>query len=158
MNDAELSSLLAGCAARCPYPGAWQEGPLTERAVDGVRYVLVAVDPEVSALGVRREDGSLWCLPEGGEPQLVNSGVEAFVAFTRAYEKAAAEADAYDGPGAGPDEGLDGNEAVDLAERDADELTEALLERFAELDAEAVADENAFWCVAAEELGYGMSV
>ncbi|MFE7426580.1 SUKH-4 family immunity protein [Streptomyces sp. NPDC014735] len=153
MNDAELASLLAGCA-RCPYPGAWQDSPFTERTVDGARYALVAVDPGLSALGVRRDDGSLWGLPEDGVPYLVNSGVEAFVAFNRAYEEAAAEAAAYEGPGDGPDEA----EAVDLAEEAADALTEALVERFGALDAEAVADENSFWCVAAEELGYGMSV
>ncbi|OKJ40006.1 SUKH-4 family immunity protein [Streptomyces sp. CB01580] len=153
MNDAELASLLAGCA-RCPYPGAWQDSPFTERTVDGARYALVAVDPGLSALGVRRDDGSLWGLPEDGVPYLVNSGVEAFVAFNRAYEEAAAEAAVYEGPGDGPDEA----EAVDLAEEAADALTEALVERFGALDAEAVADENSFWCVAAEELGYGMSV
>ncbi|MFE0686876.1 hypothetical protein ACFV0Z_01945 [Streptomyces xiamenensis] len=43
-----------------------------------------------------------------------------------------------------------------MAEQAAGALTDALLERFAALDAEAVADENSFWCVAAEELGYGM--
>ncbi|TCO55580.1 hypothetical protein EV192_1071, partial [Actinocrispum wychmicini] len=66
-----------------------------ERTVDGARYALVAVDPGLSALALRRDDGSLWCLPEGGVPHLVNSSVEAFVAFNRAYEEAAAEAAAY---------------------------------------------------------------
>ncbi|MFI9627356.1 SUKH-4 family immunity protein [Streptomyces sp. NPDC052042] len=153
MNDAELASLLAGCV-RCPYPGAWLDSPFTERTVDGTRYALVAADPGLSALGVRRADGSLWGLPEDGGPHLVNSSVEAFVAFNRAYEEAAADAAAYEGPG----DGLDDAEAVDLAEEAADALTEALVERFGALDAEAVADENSFWCVAAEELGYGMSV
>ncbi|WP_228022717.1 SUKH-4 family immunity protein [Streptomyces acidicola] len=114
---------------------------------------MVADDPGLSALGVRREDGSLWCLPEDGVPHLVNSSVEAFVAFNRAYEEAAAEAAAYEGPG----DGLGGAEAVDLAEQAADALTEALLERFGALDAEAVADENSFWHIGAEEMGYGMS-
>lgn len=153
MNDAELASLLAGCA-RCPYPGAWQDLPFAERTVDGARYALVAVDPGLSALGVRRDDGSLWCLSEDGVPHLLNSSVEAFIAFNRAYEEAAAEADAYEGPG----DGLGDAEAVDLAEQAAEALTEALLERFGALDAEAVADENSFWHVGAEELGYGMSV
>ncbi|MDF3297890.1 SUKH-4 family immunity protein [Streptomyces tropicalis] len=153
MIDAELVSLLAGCA-RCPYPGVWQGSPFAERMVDGARYVLVAVDAGLSALGVRRDDGSLWCLPQDGAPGLVNSSVEAFVAFNRAYEEAAAEAAAYEGPG----DGLGDAETVDLAEQAADALTEALLERFRALDAEAVADENAFWHIGAEELGYGMSV
>ncbi|MEW2492551.1 SUKH-4 family immunity protein [Streptomyces nodosus] len=153
MKDAELASLLAGCA-HCPYPGAWQDSPFSERRVDGVRYALVAVDPGLSALGVRHDDRSLWCLPEDDAPHLVNSSVVAFVAFNRAYEEAAAEAAAYEGPG----DGLGDAEAVDLAEQAADALTEALLERFAALDAEAVADENSFWHIGVEELGYGMSV
>ncbi|MFF9351316.1 SUKH-4 family immunity protein [Streptomyces sp. NPDC014734] len=153
MNDAELASLLAGCT-HCPYPGTWQIPPFTERAVDGARYALVAVDPGASALGVRRDDGSLWGLPEDGVPHLVNSGVEAFVAFDRAYAEAATEAAAYEGPG----DDLDEDEAVDRAEEAADALTEALVTRFEALDTEAVADESSFWCIAAEELGYGMSV
>ncbi|SBU98094.1 SUKH-4 immunity protein [Streptomyces sp. MnatMP-M77] len=153
MNDAEAASLLAGCA-RFPYPGAWQDSPFAGRTVGGARYAVVAVDPGLSVLGLRRDDGSLWCLPEDGAPRLVNSSVEAFVAFNRAYEEAAAEAASYEGPG----DGLDEDEAVDLAEEAADALTEALLERFGMLDAEAVADENSFWHIGAEELGYGMSV
>lgn len=124
--------------------------PFAERTVDGVRYAVVALDPGLSALGVRRTDGSVWGLPEDGAPHLVNSSVAAFVACSRAHTEAAAEAAGYDGAGDDGDE--------DAAERAADALTEALLERFAALDAPAVADENAFWCVAAEELGYGMSV
>ncbi|MFE7191848.1 SUKH-4 family immunity protein [Kitasatospora sp. NPDC057541] len=153
MDDAELASLLAGRAG-CPYPGAWQDAPFAERVVDGVRYALVAVDPGLSALAVRRDDGSLWCLPEGGGRDLVNSGVAAFVAFTRAYDAAATEAAAYDGPG----DGLDDDAAWEAAEEAAEALTERLLEGFGERDAAAVADENSFWCVAAEEIGYGMSV
>ncbi|MFK4111261.1 SUKH-4 family immunity protein [Streptomyces sp. NPDC002176] len=153
MNDAEVASLLAGCAGS-PFPGMWQGSPLAERVVDGVRYALVAIDPGLSALALRRHDGSLWCLPEDGVPQLVNSSVDVFVAFNRAYEKAAAEAAAYEGPG----DGLDDDETVDLAGQAADVLIETLLERFGALDAEAVADENSFWHIAAEELGYGMSV
>ncbi|MEU6351548.1 SUKH-4 family immunity protein [Streptomyces sp. NPDC047072] len=152
MNDTEVASLLAGCA-NSPYPGKWQDAPFVERTVDGVRHALVAVDPGLSALALRRDDGSLWYLPEDDAPHLVNSGVEAFAAFARAYEQAAAEAEAYEGPG----DGLDEDEAADLAEEAADELTEALLERFGNLDAAAVTDENSFWHTAAEELGYGMS-
>ncbi|MGW2181885.1 SUKH-4 family immunity protein [Streptomyces sp. NPDC001732] len=153
MDDTELASLLAGCA-RFPHPGAWQDPPFAERTAGGVRYALVAVDPGLSALGVRRDDGSVWGLPEDGAPHLVNSGVEAFVAFNRAYEEAADEAAAYEGPC----DGADDAGAVDLAEQAADALTDALVERFEALDAGAVADENSFWCTAAEELGYGMSV
>ncbi|MFF8915433.1 SUKH-4 family immunity protein [Streptomyces sp. NPDC015032] len=116
-----------------------------------MRYAVVALDPGLSALGVRRTDGSLWGLPEDGVPHLVNSSPEALVAFTRAYERAAAEAAAYEGPES------DSDEAEDLAEQAADALTDALMERFGALDAAAVADENSFWCIAAEELGYSMN-
>ncbi|WP_259454092.1 SUKH-4 family immunity protein [Streptomyces ginkgonis] len=149
MDDAETAGALARCTP-CPYPGRWQEAPFAERTVDGVRYAVVALDPGLSALGVRRTDGAVWGLPEDGAPHLVNSSVAAFVACSRAHAEAAAGYDGYDGAGDDGDE--------DAAERAADALTEALLERFAALDAPAVADENAFWCVAAEELGYGMSV
>jgi hypothetical protein len=152
VDDARLAEQLAGRAA-CPYPGTWQQPPYAERAVDGVRYALVAVDPGLSALGVRRDDGSLWGLPDGAEPHLVNSGVPAFVAFTGLYAAAAAEAEAYEGP---DDEDDEAGEDV-AAEDAADALTEELTARFREVDAPAVADENAFWCVAAEELGYSMS-
>ncbi|MFD0526776.1 hypothetical protein ACFQ1I_05085 [Kitasatospora arboriphila] len=37
-----------------------------------------------------------------------------------------------------------------------DALTDALLAKFAALDPAAVADENSFWHIAAEELGYGI--
>ncbi|MGX2997587.1 SUKH-4 family immunity protein [Streptomyces sp. JNUCC 64] len=148
MDDTALAALLAGRAPH-PYPGVWQEPPFAEREADGARYALVALDPGLSALGVRRSDGSVWGLPDDGEPFRLNSGAAAFVAFTRAYGEAAAEAEAYEAPDSDPD--------GDEAERAADALTEALLERFAAIDAEAVADENAFWCVVAEELGYGMA-
>ncbi|GGV85663.1 hypothetical protein GCM10015535_32670 [Streptomyces gelaticus] len=82
----------------------------------------------------------------------MNSSAAAFVAFSRAYEEAAAEADAYEGPDS------ESGAAEDPAEEAADALTEALMERFEAMDAAAVADENTFWCVAAEELGYGMNV
>ncbi|MFJ3640212.1 SUKH-4 family immunity protein [Streptomyces sp. NPDC090108] len=153
MNDTEAAALLAGCADS-PYPGVWQDSPFTERAVGGARYALVAVDPGLSALAVRRDDGSLWCLPEDGDPRWVNSGVEAFAAFHHAYGEAATEAAAFEGA----DDGTADDEALELAEQAADALTEALLDRFRALDPDAVADENSFWHIAAEELGYGMNV
>ncbi|MFG2819089.1 SUKH-4 family immunity protein [Kitasatospora sp. NPDC048365] len=101
-------------------------GPLTPR------YGVVAVDPGLSPLALRRADGSLWILPEDGAPRLLNSSLEAFVVYGEAAEEA--------------------------AEHAADAVTEALLERFRVVDAAAVADENSCWHIAAEELGYGMSV
>ncbi|MEU2632463.1 SUKH-4 family immunity protein [Kitasatospora sp. NPDC007106] len=151
MNDAQLAALLTGCA-EAPYPGTWQDAPFAERTVEGVRYALVAVDPGVSALGMRREDGSLWLLPGWSTPRLVNTRAETFAAFTRLYEEAAAEADAFE---ADSDED-DSDEAVDRATAAGDALTDALLAKFAALDPAAVADENSFWHIAAEELGYAI--
>ncbi|MFB6819168.1 SUKH-4 family immunity protein [Streptomyces sp. NPDC056347] len=151
MDDMTLASLLAGCADG-PYPGSWQAAPFTEHTVDGVLYALVALDPGLSALGVRRTDGSLWGLPEDDTPHLVNSSAAAFIACSRAYARAAAEAEAYTAPDP------ESEDLEDIAEAAADALSEALLARFEAVDAAAVADENSFWCVAAEELGYAMSV
>jgi hypothetical protein len=150
VTDAEIDARLAE-RGPVPYPGIWHAPPFTDRTVHDVRYAVVAFDLGLSALGVRRDDGTLWIVPADGEPDQVNSSLDAFVACTRAYEQSRAEADAYEGP----DD--DSDEADDLAEQAADALTDALLERLAEIDAVAVAEENSFWSVAAEELGYGMS-
>jgi hypothetical protein len=146
MDDAALVALFAGSAG-CPYPGEWQAAPLAERSVDGVAHAIVALDLGISALGVRRDDGSLWILPDDDEPDLVNISVEAFVAFTHEYAKADAEAEAYE----------EGDDA-DASEQAADRFTDAVLARFREIDPAAVAHENSFWSIAAEELGYGISV
>ncbi|MFF7214743.1 SUKH-4 family immunity protein [Streptomyces sp. NPDC008238] len=150
MDDAELASLLAGCSD-WPYPGEWQGAPFSERTVEDVRYAVVALDPGVSAIGLRRTDGSLWLLGNDGTARLLNSGHEEFVAFCRAYEQAAHEAERYEAP-----EDDDSDEALERAMRDADALTDALVERFRAVDAAAVADENSYWHIAAEELGYSM--
>ncbi|MFG2475095.1 hypothetical protein [Streptomyces fagopyri] len=89
-----------------------------------------------------------WCSPAG---ELRCGGVRR---LQPRFEEAAAEADTYEGPGGG----LSEDETVDLAEQASDALTEALLERFGVFDAEAVAHENSFWHIGAEELGYGMNV
>ncbi|WP_431961701.1 SUKH-4 family immunity protein [Actinacidiphila sp. bgisy160] len=111
---------------------------------------MVALDPGVNAIGRRRRDGSPWLPPSNGAPRPLNSGPEAFAAFTRAYEQAAQEADQYEGPEDDSDEG------PDHAMRAADALTGALLERFRGRDAAAVADGNSFRHIAAEELGCDM--
>ncbi|BCJ28774.1 SUKH-4 family immunity protein [Actinocatenispora sera] len=145
MDDAALVALFAGSAG-CPYPGEWQAAPLSERSVGGVPHAIVALDSGISALGVRRDDGSLWILPDDDEPDLVNASVEAFVAFTHEYVKANAEVEAHES-----------NDA-EASERGADQFADALRARFRELDAPAVADEDSFWSIAAEELGYRMIV
>ncbi|MDT0269995.1 SUKH-4 family immunity protein [Streptomyces sp. DSM 44915] len=223
MNDVELAALLAG-GAGAPYPGTWQRAPFAERAVDGVRYALVALDPGLGALGLRRDDGALWSLPENGIPALVNSSAEAFAACARHYREAAVRVDAYEPPaddqaedqaddpaeaqngaltkgptgrpnnfpdsgpailpvnhsafgpasGASPptdtgtghgaehkrdhttEQEADDDDADEAGELAADALTDELLARFEEIDPAAVADENSFWSIAAEELGYAL--
>ncbi|MEU5385368.1 SUKH-4 family immunity protein [Kitasatospora cineracea] len=145
MDDTQLDALTLACADVLPHPGEWRRAPYEEREVDGARYHLVAVDPGVSALGVRVDGGPVMVLPEEGEPGLLNSGPGQLLAFLELYREAAAEAERYEA-GEEPDESLAA----------AEELTDALLARFAAVDPAAVADENAYWCVAAEELGYGM--
>ncbi|MEU6249051.1 SUKH-4 family immunity protein [Glycomyces sp. NPDC047010] len=128
-----------------PYPGQWQDAPLPQSRVGGRDFDLLAVDPGLSAVGVDRADGSVWLLPEGGEPSPVNASREAFDACAAIYKEAAAEA-----------ERLAANGFSDDEEDPGDAFTDALLERFAAVDETAVADENGFWSVAAEELGYAL--
>ncbi|GAA2094396.1 SUKH-4 family immunity protein [Kitasatospora saccharophila] len=147
MDDTELDALTAACAGVLPYPGEWRRAPYEVREVAGERYHLVAVDPGVSAIGVRADGGPVVVLPEegAGKPGLLNSGPGRLLAFLELYRAAAEEAERYEA-----------GEELDEALAAAEELTDALLARFAAVDPAAVADENAYWCIAAEELGYGM--
>ncbi|MFB9662741.1 SUKH-4 family immunity protein [Glycomyces mayteni] len=128
-----------------PYPGQWQTPPLPQACTGGRDFDLLAVDPGLSAIGLDRADGTVWLLPEGGEPSPVNASREAFDACAAIYEEAAAEAERLAAAGFSDDE-----------EDPGDAFTDALLERLAAADATAVADENGFWSVAAEELGYAL--
>ncbi|WP_123560547.1 SUKH-4 family immunity protein [Kitasatospora cineracea] len=151
MDDTRLDALTLACAGVLPYPGEWRRAPYEEREVDGARYHLVAVDPGVSAIGVRVDGGPVMVLPEEeGEPGLLNSGPGQLLAFLELYREAAAEAERYEA-----------DEEPDESPAAAEEPADALLARFAAVDPAAVdpaavADENAYWCIAAEELGYGM--
>ncbi|RPE35701.1 SUKH-4 family immunity protein [Kitasatospora cineracea] len=147
MDDTRLDALTPACAGVLPYPGEWRRAPYEEREVDGARYHLVAVDPGVSAIGVRVGGGPVMVLSEEeeGEPGLLNSGPGQLLAFLELYREAAEEAERYEA-----------DEEPDESPAAAEELTDALLARFAAVDPAAVADENAYWCIAAEELGYGM--
>ncbi|MFJ5234966.1 SUKH-4 family immunity protein [Kitasatospora sp. NPDC088391] len=145
MDDTQLAALTAICADVLPYPGEWQRPPYAERAVGGQRYRVLAVDPGIGAIGLRDGDGSVWMLREEGEPGLLNSGTRTLLAFVELYREAAAEAERYEA-------GEDVEDSIDAA----DALTDALLAGFAAVDPAAVADENAYWHIAAEELGYAM--
>nr|WP_243745340.1 SUKH-4 family immunity protein [Streptomyces hainanensis] len=120
-----------------PYPGTWLPAPFPERS----GHAVIAQDPGLSALAVDRATGHVRLLAEdgGAPPELVNSTVRALVDCSRAYAEAAAR-------------------EIDADDEDAgDALTDALLERFRAIDPAAVDRENAFWSVAAEELGYGIT-
>ncbi|MFB7948081.1 SUKH-4 family immunity protein [Kitasatospora phosalacinea] len=145
MDDTELDALTAACADVLPYPGEWRRAPYEEWEAAGERYRLIAVDPGVSAIGVRGDGGPVVVLPEEGEPGVLNSGPRQLLAFLELYRAAAAEAERYEA-----------GEELDESLAAAEELTDALLARFAAVDPAAVEDENAYWCLAAEELGYGM--
>ncbi|MEU5871259.1 SUKH-4 family immunity protein [Glycomyces sp. NPDC047369] len=131
-----------------PYPGAVQAEPLPRASVGGREFDLIAVDPGLSAIGADRADGSVWLLPEGGDPVPVNASRAQFDACAAIYAEAAAEVERLTAEGFGDDE--------DDEEDPGDAFTEALLERFAAVDPVAVADENGLWSVAAEELGYAL--
>lgn len=141
MDDTRITEALVG-RARVPYPGGWLPAPFAERTVGGRTYAVVADDPGLSALAVDRATGQLWLLAEDDEAELVNSSLQALVACSRAYAEAV----------------LDAAHLDDEDEDAGDELTDALLARLAALDEAATDDENAFWSVAAEELGYGITV
>ncbi|MDT0321108.1 SUKH-4 family immunity protein [Streptomyces millisiae] len=141
MDDTRITEALVG-RERVPYPGSWLTAPFVERAVGGRTYAVVADDPGLSALAVDRATGQVWLLADGDEVELVNSSLRALVACSRAYAEAA----------------LDAAHLDDEDEDAGDELTDALLARLAALDEVATDDENAFWSVAAEELGYGITV
>ena len=91
----------------------------------------------------------MWLLPSGDEPGQLNSSVAAYVACSNVYAEAAAEAARF--------------EAEELGDEDDDEdrgdaFTEAVIERLAAVDPVAVEDENGFWSVVAEELGYSLPI
>jgi hypothetical protein len=147
VNDSELVEAMERRAS-VPYPGSWHAPPFPERTIGGQVFALVAVDPGLSAIGVNLADGSVWLLPEDDEPGLVNASVDAFVACSALYSEAAAEAAEFEADGSDLDSDDDEGDRGDA-------FTDALISRFEAVD-EAVADENALWPVAAEELGYSI--
>ncbi|WP_033251274.1 SUKH-4 family immunity protein [Kitasatospora phosalacinea] len=156
MDDTELDALTAACADVLPYPGEWQRAPYEVWEVEGERHHLIAVDPGVSAIGVRVDGGAVRVLPEEeGGPRVLNSGPRQLLAFLERYGAAATEAERY-GAAAAEAERYGAGEEPDGSSAAAEELTDALLARFAAVDPAAVADENAYGCLAAEELGHAV--
>ncbi|GAA1693839.1 hypothetical protein GCM10009830_47050 [Glycomyces endophyticus] len=143
MTDQQIARDLAD-RADTPYPGEWQEPPFREHRAGDRVYALVASDPGLSDIGVDRAGGGVWLLPEGDAPALVNTSAAAFTACSKVYAESAAEVERVEAED--PDEDEDRGDA----------FTEMVLERLAAIDPAAVEDENGFWPVAAEELGYAM--
>ncbi|MFX4291458.1 SUKH-4 family immunity protein [Streptomyces bohaiensis] len=146
MDDVELAELLDQREA-FPYPGTWLAAPFANREAGGRKLAVVARDEGLSFIGVDRADGGVWGVPEGGAPNLVNTGLTELVACSRAYREASVR---LAGTGDGP-------EAPGTKPLAGDHLTQTLVSRFREIDPAAVADENTFWSVAAEELGYAVA-
>ncbi|MFD0555835.1 SUKH-4 family immunity protein [Stackebrandtia endophytica] len=162
MRDEEIFEQLSQHSA-VPYPGTWLAAPFEDRHVGDRVFAVVATDPGLSTIGVDRASGEPWLLPENDEPSLINSSLEALVACSQVYARAAEEAARREAAGFSDDDddaGVDDDAAEDPEEDgeddfDAgDEFTDTLIARFATIDEPAVSDENAFWPVAAEELGY----
>ncbi|WP_431977254.1 SUKH-4 family immunity protein [Micromonospora haikouensis] len=137
-TDAAIDAALArlrSLGEQLPYPGDW----LPAARADPTGVVL-AEDEGLSRLVVDPATGAVSLVDaDGAEP--VNSTLDALVACAEAYLAARAEADAL------PDDADDDLEAVG----------ERLTDRFRQLDPASVGDENRFWSVTAEELGYGMT-
>ncbi|NJQ05653.1 SUKH-4 family immunity protein [Streptomyces lonarensis] len=140
MDDVELAELLDQREA-FPYPGTWLAAPFANREAGDRKLAVVARDEGLSFIGVDRADGGVWGVPEGGDPHLINTGLAELVACSQAYREASVRvAGATEGAAPGQTPG--------------EQLSAALVARFREIDASSVADENTFWSVAAEELGY----
>jgi SUKH-4 immunity protein len=141
-TDEQIEEYLAALALKqVPFEGEWNESPYPDRVI-GDRTVAVLVDdPEVQQLVVDRDTGEVLFVEDGStEPELVNQTLSQFAASAEAYFA-----------------GRERATGIDEEDEDAlEENGEQTLAAIRALDPEAVRDENQFWAVAAEELGYGM--
>ncbi|KXK61995.1 hypothetical protein AWW66_10640 [Micromonospora rosaria] len=127
-------TLLRATGDTLPYPGTWLPAPRPEPA-----GLVLAEDEGLSRLVVATDTGAVSLVDDEGA-DLVNSTLAAFVACAEAFRAAQVAAEAID----------------DEADEELAALGEQVTERFREIDPAAVAHENTFWSVAAEELGYGL--
>lgn len=121
-----------------PFEGTWTKAPYPERSHDGRTFAVLVDDPEIEALVVDRATGEVFVLD--GSVGLVNRSLSRFAESAAAYAAARKRAKSIDED---DDEALEAN-------------GEQALKAIRAIDADAVADENQFWAVATEELGYGM--
>jgi SUKH-4 immunity protein len=141
-TDQQIDAALSAVAKKkVPFEGEWNSAPYPEHQMKGRTFAVLVDDPGVEALGVDRRTGEVvFWQDKGEEPVLVNRSLAQFAECAAVYVAAGKRAGAID-------------------ELDADALEangEQALAAIRALDAEAVADEEQFWSVATEELGYGM--
>ncbi|GAA4903163.1 SUKH-4 immunity protein of toxin-antitoxin system [Stackebrandtia albiflava] len=149
LSDTDISTALTDDAhLGAPYPGRWNVPPYPDVDLAGGTGAVVADDPGISVLAVDRADGRLLLVTDDGVHP-VNGSLSAFVACAREY------LEARDAVTEIEDEG-DAEWDEDGEEDAVAQIGLDLHRRFEAIDPVAVADENDFWAVAAEELGYGM--
>jgi hypothetical protein len=141
-TDLEIGNVLAGLdVQQVPFEGKWHTTPYPEREVAGRMCAVLVDDPGIQQLVVSRDNGEvLFVAADRVAAELVNRSLAQFAASARIYLDARQRAESID------DEDDDAHE----------ENGERALTGIRDADRDAVRDENQFWSVATEELGYGM--
>ncbi|MDX3659775.1 SUKH-4 family immunity protein [Streptomyces sp. ID05-26A] len=140
-TDLEIGNAVAGLdVERVPFEGKWHTAPYPEREVAGRTCAILADDPGVQQLVVSRDKGEVWFAADRDDTELVNQSLDQFAASARIY--------------------LEAKEQAESTDQDNDKALEKIGNRarkaIRKVDRKAVRDENQFWSVATEELGYGM--
>ncbi|WP_218579916.1 SUKH-4 family immunity protein [Nocardia cyriacigeorgica] len=144
-HDLDIDAALAGLDSRresmVPFAGIWCPAPYPRtQLADGRGCTVLADDDGLQTLVVA-DDGEVLIMTDDGA-ELVNTTIECFARCARAYTDARTQARQID--------------------EDDDETMEAhgehTLATIRSIDAAAVVGENQFWSVAAEELGYGLTI
>ncbi|MFD1045376.1 SUKH-4 family immunity protein [Kibdelosporangium lantanae] len=139
LTDQQIDDALRAVARKkVPFEGRWTRAPYPERSHDGRTFAVLADDPEIESLVVDRATSEVLVLDSS--LALVNRSLSQFAASAAAYAAAHKRAKSIDED---DDKALEAN-------------GEQALRSIRDIDADAVADENQFWAVATEELGYGM--
>jgi hypothetical protein len=140
-TDLEIGNALAGLdLERVPFEGKWHTAPYPEREVAGRTCAILADDPGVQQLVVSRDKGEVLFAADRDDTHLVNQSLDQFAASARIYLAAKEQAESID---------QDDDEAL---EKNGNRARKAIRKA----DRKAVRDDNQFWSVATEELGYGM--
>ena len=140
--DTALSDVLPLEESLEDYPGTWQTAPYADR--DG-QAVLGLGDHSWDIL-LDRGTGRVQGVPEDADAFLLNTGLERFVRCVQAAVAARQETKRH----VAEDGSTDAEADEEIAE-----IGHRLAARLTEIDPDAVADDDMFWSVLAEELGYG---